>query len=119
MGDLVFLLKLQKKVMGRISHKKDKPSLFITPAGSGSMDKKARNSILAETEENISSLHLALGRSSSVAPLRCPFMPKQDPRCVKKKKDQTRNTNAGGAQSPRGWARPMRSCYVFDFFFFL
>ena len=42
-------------------------------------------------------------------------MPKQDPRCVKK--NQKRNTSAGGAQSPRGWARPPRSCYVFDFSF--
>ena len=55
---------------------------------------------------------------TSVAPLGCPFMPKQDPRCVKKRKNQKRNTNAGGAQSPRGWARPPRSCYVLDFSFF-
>merc|ERR1711953_139399 len=55
---------------------------------------------------------------TSVAPLGCPFMPKQGPRCVKNKKNQKRNTNAGGAQSPRGWARPPRSCYVFDIFLF-
>ena len=31
------------------------------------------------------------------------------------KKNQKRNTNAGGAPR-RGEARPPRSCYVFDFF---
>ena len=40
-------------------------------------------------------------------------MPEQDPRCVKK--NQKRNTNAGGALRPAA-ARPPRSCYVFDFF---
>ena len=34
--------------------------------------------------------------------------------CIKK--NQKRNTNAGGAPR-RGEARPPRSCYVFDFFF--
>ena len=50
---------------------------------------------------------------TSVAPLGCPFMPKQDPTCVKQ--NQKRNTNAGGALRPAA-ARPPRSCYVFDFF---
>ena len=94
---------------------------------------------------------------TSVAPLRCPFMPKQGPRCVKKKKNQKRNTNGGGAgcgappvrvtfliffiTNKRSFKKkekiknvtrtggramslldgraPPRSCYVFDFFFFL
>ena len=34
-----------------------------------------------------------------------------------KKKHQQRNTNAGGAPIRGGFARPPRSCYVFDCFF--
>ena len=33
-----------------------------------------------------------------VALLGCPFMPKQDPKSVKKKQNQKRNTNGGGAR---------------------
>ena len=35
---------------------------------------------------------------------------------IRYKKNQKRNTNAGGAPSRGGFARPPRSCYVFDFF---
>ena len=35
---------------------------------------------------------------------------------IKKRKNQKRNTNAGGAPIRGGFARPPRSCYVFDLF---
>ena len=50
-------------------------------------------------------------------------MPKQGPRSIKTKEKIKNVTRTGGARDackfPRMGARPSRSCYVFDFLFFI
>ena len=43
---------------------------------------------------------------TSVAPLGCPFMPKQGPRSLKKRKNQKRNTNGGARKAPADGRAP-------------
>ena len=53
---------------------------------------------------------------TSVATLGCPFMPKEDPRCVKTKIKNVTRTR-GARKAPADGRAPPRSCYVFDFFY--